>query len=271
MTESDSNTHLWDSYDPNDTHTFADSRLNQVWPIVIDDSEITAYLDAQNVNPVTRLQYNDHGTKHVEIVRNRALQLYSLLKSGGVQFNGASDQGLEEQDEPVIIFLAATLHDIGHVIHRDQHTYYSLPLAATILDRILPELYDTRTAVKVKSEILHAILCHHPEEDPLTREAGVIRVADGLDMERGRSRIPYDTGSRGINTLSSQAIQDVTLHEGEDVAVEVEIEMTNAAGVYQVDNLLKAKLEGSLVEDDVRVVAINTGASRDQLIERIEF
>lgn len=271
MTESDSGTPTWDSYDPTDTHTFADTRLNQLWPIVHDDPEITAYLDAQNVNPVTRLQYNDHGAKHVEIVRDRALQLYSLLKAGGVHFNGASDQGLDEQDEPVIILLAATLHDIGHVIHRHRHTYYSLPLAVSILDRVLPEIYDTTTAVKVKSEVLHAILCHHPEEDPLTLEAGVIRVADGLDMERGRSRIPYDTGSRGINTLSSQAIQNVSLQIGEDAAVEVEIEMTSAAGVYQVDNLLKAKLEGSLIEDHVRVVAVNTGASSDQLLERIEF
>ncbi len=271
MTESNPNTLSWDSYDPTDNHSFADSRLNKLWPIVTGDKEITAYLDAQNVNPVNRLQYNDHGAKHVEIVRDRALQLYSLLKAGGVHFNGAADQGLNEKDEPVIIFLAATLHDIGHVIHRHQHTYYSLPLASNILDRLLPEIYDTETAVKVKSEALHAILCHHPEEDPLTLEAGVIRTADGLDMERGRSRIPYDTGSRGINTLSSQAIQNVTLHPGEDVAVEVEIEMTNAAGVYQVDNLLKAKLEGSLIEDHVRVVAINSGASADQLIKRIEF
>jgi metal-dependent HD superfamily phosphatase/phosphodiesterase len=47
--------------------------------------------------------------------------------------------------------------------------------------------------------------------------------------------------------------------------------MTSAAGVYQVDNLLKAKLEGSLIEDHVRVVAVNTGSPSDVLIERIEF
>lgn len=266
-----SNSLSWDSYDPTDTHTFDDTRLNQLWEIITEDPEITAYLRAQNINPVNRLQYNDHGTKHVEIVRNRALQLYSLLQSGGVSFNGATDQGLDTKDESVIIMLAATLHDIGHVIHRHNHTYYSLPLASDILDRILPEAYEISTAVKIKSEVLHAILCHHPEEDPLTLEAGVIRVADGLDMERGRSRIPYDTGSRGINTLSSQAIQNVTLHQGDDVAVEVEIEMTNAAGVYQVDNLLKAKLHGSLIDDHVRVIAVNTGAGDDQLIKQIEF
>ncbi|MGM0591046.1 MAG: HD domain-containing protein, partial [Halobacteriota archaeon] len=46
--------------------------------------------------------------------------------------------------------------------------------------------------------------------------------------------------------------------------------MVNAAGVYQVDNLLKAKLENSMLEDLVRIVAVNTKAE-DQLVERIEL
>ncbi|MFB6255362.1 MAG: phosphohydrolase, partial [Haloplanus sp.] len=123
-----------------------------------------------------------------------------------------------------------------------------VPLASGLLDRLLSECYDTTDAVRVKAETLHAILCHHTEEDPLTREAGVIRVADALDMERGRSRIPYEKGGRGIDTLSSQAIRDVTLEAGDDAPVLVEIEMVNAAGVYQVDNLLKAKLRDSMLE-----------------------
>jgi metal-dependent HD superfamily phosphatase/phosphodiesterase len=257
-------------YDPEAAHDFPDERLNRILPTLIEDPEVRTYLDAQNVNAVTRKGYNDHGSKHIEIVRNRALRLYELLKRGGVSFNGASDQGLDEADEPVIVALAATLHDVGHVVHRDQHAYYSIPLAADILDRLLPEWYDTAESVRVKAETLHAILCHHTEEDPLTREAGVIRVADALDMERGRSRIPYEEGGRGINTLSSRAIRDVSLEEGDDRPVLVEIEMVNAAGVYQVDNLLKAKLEDSMLEEYVRIVAINT-KEESGLVERIEL
>jgi hypothetical protein len=257
-------------YDPDAPHDFPDERLNEILPVLLDDAEVQAYLEAQNVNPVARKGYNDHGPKHIEIVRNRALRLYELLKRGGVAFNGALDQGLDEADEPVIVALAATLHDIGHVVHRDDHPYYSIPLAADLLDGFLPQFYDTPAAVRMKGEVLHAILCHHTEEDPLTTEAGVIRVADALDMERGRSRIPYEKGGRGINTLSSQAIKDVTLEEGDDRPVLVEIEMVNAAGVYQVDNLLKAKLRDSGLEDTVRIVALNTkGESR--LVERIEL
>jgi len=99
----------------------------------------------------------------------------------------------------------------------------------------------------------------------------VVRVADALDMERGRSRIPYESGGRGINTVSSQAIVDVNLMPGNGKAVLVEIEMTNAAGVYQVDNLLKEKLHNSMLEDEVRIVAVNRRDSDEQLIERIEL
>ncbi|MFB6096015.1 MAG: HD domain-containing protein [Haloferacaceae archaeon] len=258
-------------YDPDADHAFPDGRLNEILPAIVEDVETATYLEAQNVNAVTRKGYNDHGPKHIKIVRNRALKLYDLLKRGGVTFNGASEQGLAEADEPVIVALAATLHDIGHVVHRTDHPYYSIPLAADLLDRFLPQFYDTAEVVRVKSEVLHAILCHHTEEDPLTREAGVVRVADALDMERGRSRIPYEKGGRGINTISSQAIESVTLKKGKDRPVLVEIEMVNAAGVYQVDTLLKAKLEDSMLQDAVRIVAINTKSGDDQLVERVEL
>lgn len=258
-------------YEADDDHAFPDERVNVVLELVREDVEIQTYLDAQNVNPVDRMRYNDHGAKHIEIVTNRALCLYDLLKAADVPFNGAVQQGLDEADEAVIIALAATLHDIGHVVHRDDHAYYSLPLAADVLDRILGEFYDTAEAVRVKGEVLHAILCHHSSEVPLTTEAGVIRVADALDMERGRSRVPYEEGGRGINTISSQAIERVSLRPGDERPVLVEIEMSNAAGVYQVDTLLKRKLDNSGLEEQIRIVAINAMEDENQLVERIEL
>ena len=268
--ESTSDGHI---YDPDGDHAFPDGRVNEVLEVIAADTEVQAYLEAQNVNPVLRKRYNDHGPKHIDIVRNRALCLYDLLKAGGVEFNGAADHGLAEADEPVIVALAATLHDIGHVVHRDEHPYYSIPLAADVLDRLLADLpwYDVAEAVAMKGEVLHAILCHHSPEVPLTLEAGVVRVADALDMERGRSRIPYEHGGRGINTVSSQAIETVSLHPGDDKPVLVEIEMRNAAGVYQVDNLLKAKLRDSGLADHVRIVALNRREGDEQLVERIEL
>lgn len=263
--------HRTRTYDPTVEHAFPEETLNAVLSYIHSSDVLAAYLDAQNVNPVDRMNYNDHGSKHIEIVRDRALRLYDLLKRSDVAFNGARQQGLTEADEPVIIALAATLHDVGHIVHRNRHPYYSIPIATQLLDDILPEFYDPVEAVKLKSETLHAILCHHTEETPLTTEAGVIRVADALDMERGRSRVPYEKGGRGINTLSSRAIQNVALEPGDDIPVVVEIEMTGAVGVYQVDSLLKAKLDGSGLEDHIRIIAVNTDGPQTDLVERIEL
>lgn len=258
-------------YEPAEDHAFPDERVNEILSFVRNDTEVSAYLESQNVNPVDRLGYNDHGTKHIEIVHNRALCLYDLLKRGGVEFNGAQDQGLDEADEAVIIALAAILHDIGHVVHRDDHAYYSIPLAADLLDRILPKFYETAESVRVKGEILHAIVCHHKTEEPLTLEAGIVRVSDALDMERGRSRVPYEDGGRGINTVSSQAIERVTLQSDTEKPVLVEIEMTNAAGVYQVDNLLKKKIAHSGLKKFMRIVAVNSPETDKNIVERIEL
>lgn len=275
MTESTETVDAADArvYDPDDEHAFPDERLNRVLETVDEDPEIQAYLDAQNVNPVVRKRYNDHGSKHISIVRNCALRLYDLLKADNVAFNGAADQGLDEADEPVIIALAATLHDIGHVVHRTDHPYYSIPLAADVLDRLLPEFewYDIEERVRLKGEVLHAIIAHDTAETPLTLEAGVVRVSDALDMEHGRSRSPYEQGGRGINTVSSQAIRNVALRAGDGVPVLVEIEMTDAAGVYQVDTLLKAKLDESGLEEYTRIVAVTTHEPEEDLIERIEL
>ena len=42
---------------------------------------------------------------------------------------------------------------------------------------------------------------------------------------------------------------------GERKLIRVEIDMNNSAGVFQVDNLLAAKLRGSGLEDHIEVVA----------------
>ncbi|MFW6153436.1 MAG: HD domain-containing protein [Halobacteriota archaeon] len=256
-------------YDPEE-HAFPVDRLNAVLERVRNDDRTQALVVAQNVNPVVRLRYNDHGTKHVETVTTRAIELFDLLKAGDVSFNGAADHGLDEADEPVIVALGAILHDVGHVVHRDRHTYYSIPLAMDRLETLLEGVYDPAEAMIVTGEVLHAILCHHTEESPLTREAGVVRIADALDMERGRSRVPYERGGRGINTISSRAIQTVNLRAGPDGPVQIEIEMTSAAGIYQVDELLKSKVEDSRLAELIDIVAVMVD-EEERLIDRIEL
>ena len=88
-----------------------------------------------------------------------------------------------------------------------------------------------------------------------TVEAGIGRVADALDMAKGRSRIPFEHGRVSIHSLSAAAIDSVQIRDGENAPISIEIAMNNSSGVYQVDELLKAKLRGSGLEPYVEVVA----------------
>ena len=87
----------------------------------------------------------------------------------------------------------------------------------------------------------------------------IVRVADALDMAKGRSRIPFESGRVSIHSLSAAAIEEVRIRSGTDGKVLIEIEMNNSAGLFQVDNLLRSKLRGSGLEDHIEVEATHRG------------
>ena len=118
----------------------------------------------------------------------------------------------------------------------------------------------------VVSESLHAIIGHRRRGEPYTLEAGVVRVADALDMARGRSRVPVEAGRLGIHSLSAAAIDEISIEAGEELAVRVEIKMNNSAGIFQVDDLLATKLRGTPLEGHVEVVATIEGETEKRLL-----
>ena len=167
---------------------------------------------ASNVTAIERLGMTDHGPVHVKIVMNLALRLIRLLEEGGVAPSSVRHYALEQDDAEVIVALGALLHDTGMSIHRADHESYSLFLAHDLLKELLPVLYPERAkAAVVRSEILHAIIGHRSGGKPLTVEAGVVRIADALDMAKGRSRIPFEAGSVSIHSVSAAAIEAVVV------------------------------------------------------------
>ncbi len=202
-----------------------------------------------------RLGMSDHSWVHLQIVLNRALRLFRLLSRRGVQSTVEVDYGLTARDAEVVIAGGCLLHDLGMSIHRVDHEAYSLFLAADHLDELLAEVYEEPERTVVASEALHAIIGHRSGGRPLTLEAGIIRVADALDMEHGRSRVAVESHLPNIHSLSAAAIDEVRILPGEERTVRVEIEMNNSAGVFQVDELLGRKLRGSGLEDHIEVVA----------------
>jgi len=189
-----------------------------------------------------------------------------LLVKAGVEPAMVTDHGMKDRDSEVVVAGGALLHDVGMSIHRSEHEAYSLFLAERALPRLLEDVYEEPQRTVVASEILHAIIGHRRKGEPYTLEAGVVRVADGLDLAKGRSRIPFEAGQVGIHSLSAAAIDEVRISAGEDRAVRIEIEMNNSAGVFQVDGLLAKKLRGTPLEDHVEVIAMVEGETEKRLL-----
>ena len=238
-------------------------KLRRLTERVNADPQVKAWWHVANVNAVIRLQINDHSWVHVQIVANIALRLLRLLVKHGVEPSAQRDYRLSADDSEIIVVLAALMHDIGMSIHRRDHEDWSLFLAEPKMRELLDGIYEEPELTVVVSEALQAITSHRADGEPLSVEAGVLRVADALDLAKGRSRIPFERGSVSIHSLSAAAIDEVRISDGETRPVTVEIVMNNSSGIYQVDGLLKAKLRGSGLEQYVDVVArIDTEAEK---------
>jgi metal-dependent HD superfamily phosphatase/phosphodiesterase len=238
-------------------------KLRKLLEAVGSDDQIKGWWHVANVNAVLRLEINDHSWVHIQIVTNIALKMLRQLTKNGVQPSLISDYRLTVEDSEVVVVLAALLHDIGMSVHRRDHEDWSLFLAEPKLRELLADLYEEPDRTVIVSEVLQAITSHRADGQPLSLEAGILRVADALDMAKGRSRIPFERGSVSIHSLSAAAIDEVRIGDGQARPVMVEIVMNNSSGIYQVDGLLKAKLRGSGLEQYVEVVArIDTEAEK---------
>ena len=219
------------------------------------DDELYALWTAANVNAVERLGMTDHGPVHVKIVMNIAAKLLRLLAESGVEPGVVANYGMEVEDAQVVVILAALLHDTGMSIHRADHEGFSLFVAQGKLRELLADIYDTATATIIRSEVLHAIIAHRSGGKPLTLEAGIVRVADALDMAKGRSRISVGGGSMSIHSISAAAIDAVHIEAGDGKPVRLRVAMSNSAGIFQLDQLFREKLKGSGLEAYVEVEA----------------
>ena len=139
-----------------------------------------------------RLGMSDHSWVHVQIVLNIALRLLRLLVKAGVEPAMVADHAMRDRDAEVVVAGGALLHDVGMSIHRADHEAYSLFLAERKLRELLADVYDDAERTVVVAETLHTIIGHRRRGEPYTVEAGVVRVADALDMAQGRSRLPVD-------------------------------------------------------------------------------
>jgi len=234
--------------------------LEELLSLLEDDKELQDFLEMCNDMVVKRLYYNDHGPVHSKIVAGSALEILDLLLSYGVIPTTVRDSELSLDEARAVVLAGAYLHDVGNMIHRDNHHILGAFIANDVLKRVLPKVFRDRwKARKVRQEILHCIVAHDDYTHALSVEAGIVKLADGTDMAEGRARVPYRHGKSDIHAISALAIKYVELVKGVERPVNVVVEMENEAGVFQVEEVYGRKITTSGLARYVQVNMMKNG------------
>jgi uncharacterized protein len=247
------------------------ARLEHVMDKVKEDKRLHTFWKCSNVMAIERMGYTDHGPTHVKIVANLALRLLRILVKEKVQPSIVRNYGMKNEDAEVVVVLGSIFHDLGMVVTRNDHERYSVLIALEFVERCLAPIYTEEERAVICSEVLHAIVSHGQPNRPLTLEAGIVSIADALDMESGRARIPFEAGKVDIHAVSALSIEKVEIIEGEKKPITIKITMSNSAGIFQIDELLKPRIETSGLKDYTHVVAEIKGEKETKIIERFEI
>jgi metal-dependent HD superfamily phosphatase/phosphodiesterase len=240
--------------------------LKEVVSRINSNREIKTLWRIINVNAIERLGYTDHGPTHFNIVANYGLRIARIFEKKGIEMSIVKDFGLTNDHAEVVIFLACIMHDLGMSIHRVNHEQFSLFIARDFLKDILSFL-PLEERIVVESETLHAIISHSHGSAGKTStiEGGIVRIADALDMSKGRSRIPYKMGKIDIHSVSAKAIESVEVMEGTEKPVAIVIKMNTEAGVFQVDDFIEEKLSTSGLAKYISVKSYLTEDGRERI------
>jgi len=228
---------------------------------VLKDNELRAMLNATNVIVVGYLKYNDHGWYHSVITMRNALKILMTIKDK-IRPNIARHTHGTIDDAAFVTSIAAFLHDIGNMIHRDFHWINSVEISRPIIWRYINELYSDESLEKkwlLFAHIANAIYSHDETIQAFTVEASAVKVGDGCDIAAGRSRRPYSIGKVDIHSVSALSITEVDILPGERKPLMIKVNMTNPAGVFQIEEVLMPKLRTSLLNDKTEIVTLVEG------------
>jgi metal-dependent HD superfamily phosphatase/phosphodiesterase len=246
-------------------------KLEQVMERIREEKKLHIFWKCANTMAIDRMGYTDHGPTHVKIVANLALKLLRILLNLNIEPSIVKNYGLKNEDAEVVVVLGSIFHDIGMVVTRNDHEKYSAFLASEFIEKFLNSIYSEEERAIITSEVLHAIVAHEQPNIPLTLEAGIVGIADALDMDEGRARIPFEAGKIDIHSISALSIEKVEIIEGKKKPITIKILMSDAAGVFQIDELLKPRIEKSGLKEYFHVTAEITCNKNKQIIEKFEI
>jgi metal-dependent HD superfamily phosphatase/phosphodiesterase len=240
--------------------------------LLIHDEEIQMMQDYANSVSIVRLGFNDHGPVHMRQVARNAVKMMHLLKDGGIQGSLEHDKVGSFEDSLSAVVLASFLHDLGMAIGRQDHELLSATLASPIITRILESAYpdDIKKRVVIRSLTLEGIVGHMATRRIHSIEAGVILLADGCDMEKGRARIPLALNTEpkigDIHKYSANSIEKVTIQKGVEKPIRIIVEMSAEVGFFQIEEVLLPKVNSSPVKPFVELLAGVVGQEKKQYL-----
>lgn len=229
--------------------------------LLLEDPEIQHLQEYANTVSIKRLGFNDHGPVHMRSVVRNALVMADLMHRAAIPLSLEADDAGTYDDSQVALLCAGMLHDIGMTVGREDHEHAGVELALPIIDRVLRELYgdDVARKVVVRSMTVECIVGHMATQRIHSLEAGILLVADGCDMEKGRARIPMmiATESRvgDIHKYSASAIEEVRIEKGVRKPIRITIEMKATVGFFQVEEVLLHKIDASPVKQYIELYA----------------
>lgn len=250
------------------------SKLKDLMDKVRENKKLQTYWRCSNIMAIDRMGYTDHGPTHVKIVANLALKLLrTLVEKHFITPSIVQDYRMKEDDAEVVVVLGSMMHDLGMIVQRESHEKYSAFLAAGFIENLLAQIYTEEEQAIITSEVLHTIVAHEKPNKPLTHEAGIVSIADALDMEAGRARIPFEIGKVDIHAVSALSIEKVEVEEPENEKqpITIRISMSNSAGVFQIDELLKPRIINSGLQKFFHVIAEIKGTKEGKILEKYEF
>ena len=236
-------------------------KVNRLLEWMLEDEEIDQYHSWANVVSVRRLGYNDHGPVHARISTYNALKILRLLDDGGTPPSLVSEEVGDLEDAEVAVALGCFLHDVGMGVAREQHEWHSINLADEIIRNYLARLYPEHDPLRaVLRAMSHEIIVGHMAKVRIhSVEAGVVLVADGTDMSKGRSRVPEmlstDPVVGDIHRFSANAITRVDITRGEMKPVRITVNMSNTTGLFQVEEVLMTKVKAAPIMGEIEVCA----------------
>ena len=234
---------------------------------LINDKEIQSVQDYANKVAIARLGFNDHGPVHMRTVCHNALKMLKILYNAGVPTTLQQEQVGTFDDSVTAVAMAAFCHDFGMTIGRQDHELYSGILAYNIIERILeknlPDPADLMRRVVIRSTAMEGIIGHMGTRKIHSIEAGLILIADGCDMTKGRARVPIEINSApkmgDIHKYSANSIDRVLIRKGNERPIQITVQMSAEVGFFQIEEVLLPKINSSPAKEYIELYACVEG------------